>query len=115
MRDYVELHFDGTILRSLSDPVVGTPAGRSCCTEATRCASCSVMSSRRRPSSLTVLRSALTRAVVEIPKASHCAGRAIAHLVASRGGRLDVASTMTSPAFAIDGPDREVFESFRDG
>ena len=33
VRDYVELHFDGTILRSLSDPVVVTSAGRSCVPE----------------------------------------------------------------------------------
>jgi hypothetical protein len=99
VRDYVELHFDGTILRSLSEPVVVTPAGRwTLPQEGSRDALCQLIghvveTATEQPDRLAL--SFDTDTVVEIPKASRHAGPEIAQLVPSRGGWLDTAATIT--------------------
>jgi len=98
VRDYVELHFDGPILRSLAMPVVLVAGARYSFPEAgSRDALCALIGrvvelAEDRPDRLKLR---LTGdAVVEIPKASPDAGPEVAHFVPTREGNLDVTSMM---------------------
>jgi hypothetical protein len=99
VRDYVELHFDGAILRSLSEPIVVMQSSQwRFPEEGSRDALCRLIgrvvdNAAEHPDRLEI--SFGTSAAVEIPKASHDAGPEIAHLVPSRGGRLDAATMIT--------------------
>jgi hypothetical protein len=98
VRNYVEFHFDGPILRSLAPPVIFIGARRwEFPHEGSRDAICqligrAVEGAADEPDHL-VIRFA-DEASVEIPKASGGAGPEIAQFVPIRDGRLDVASMM---------------------
>lgn len=97
VRDYVEFHFDGPILRALSQPslavrgeTVAFPAPGS------RDALCSligreVMSASDESEQLVVT---FHDRVLLVPKASESAGAEVAHLVPIANGKLDVTSML---------------------
>jgi hypothetical protein len=98
VRDYVELLFDGPIVRCFADPKVVSgedsvtfPEPRS------RDALCeligaTVARAEDRPDRLRIALGSST--VVEIPKESSDAGPEVAHFVPTENGRLDVARMM---------------------
>lgn len=99
VRDYVELHFDGPVLRCLAPPVVVQGGGRLAFPDAgsgdaLRGLIGRVVERASDEADRLVVQLA-GHAVVEIPKASRGAGPEIAHFVPIRDGRRDGASMMT--------------------
>ncbi len=96
MRDYVELNFDGPILRALSSPTLVLAGRRYDFPGAgSRDALCrligrTVLQTRDESDRLSLEFSGGSRLV--IPKASAAAGPEVAHLVPIAHGKLDVAS-----------------------
>jgi hypothetical protein len=99
VRDYVELHFDGPVLRIFSSPIVVEGDTRyEFPQDGSRDALCRLIgrvveSAVDQPDQL-VIRCAAD-SVIEVPKASRDAGPEIAHFVPTREGRRDVASITT--------------------
>lgn len=95
VRDYVELHFDGPILRSLASPVIVADAGRfEFPTAGSRDALCALIGltvegADDEPESLSLRLSDGSRFV--IPKWSDDAGAEVAHFVPHTDGKLDLA------------------------
>ncbi len=96
VRDYVELLFDGPILRALADPTVTTRHGVHVFPEVgSRDALCSLIGRAVARADELDDRLSLTfdaGATVEIPRVSPSADPEIAHLIAIDGGRPDIAS-----------------------
>ena len=99
VRDYVEFHFDGPILRSLARPIVHAGGVRHEFPEAgSRDALCGLIGrvvegADDLPDRLSLRFS--DDAILDIPKASDDAGAEVAHFVPTVKGKLDVASMMT--------------------
>lgn len=97
VRDYVELHFDGPILRALAPPTVTYGDRKASFPEAASreflCALIGgvVSGAVEEPSVLRIEFSSVSSAV-EIPRTSGGALPEVAHLVPERDGRLDLAS-----------------------
>lgn len=98
IRDYVELHFDGPILRSLSDPLMdigGTrvqyprPDSRD---TLCRLIGSTVQSAAEDEHNIMLVFA--DRSMISIPKSSGVAGPEVAHLVPYVNGRLDVAGML---------------------
>jgi hypothetical protein len=97
VRDYVELHFDGPILRALSSPTVACGSESAVFPDAPsrellcRLIGTEVTGAVVRPLVLRIEFSG-GAGVVEIPRMSRGLLPEVAHLVPERDGRLDVAS-----------------------
>ena len=95
VRDYVELHFDGPILRCLADPIIAGSSGRFEHPEVgSRDALCALVGEVVLEAADEVTRLRLEfagHATVFVPKRSPSAGPEVAHLVPSFDGTPDVA------------------------
>lgn len=98
VRDYVELHFHGPVLRCLSAPLVIAHGDRFQFPRAgsrealCRLIDCTVANAEDQHDRLALCFG--DDLGLEIPKASEGAGPEVAHFVPTREGRLDVASMM---------------------
>ncbi|KGN30843.1 hypothetical protein N802_05465 [Knoellia sinensis KCTC 19936] len=101
VRDYVELHFDGPILRCLADPIVVGPSGRfehpNVGSRDALCALVGDVVSGAVDESTRLCLEFAGQARVFVPKQSPSAGPEVAHLVPFTDGTPDVAGMLIWP------------------